>query len=674
MKRVPLLMTLIALGALGVALFFWLDRGQVEAPDPYADQPAIEDKQLDRPDQIDTVMPKGGVYGGIVVDAVGEPLEGATVMLVAFNTGEDQMGPRTRDGPLDLVDIPVIGGYRIGGRDAKTDAKGRFTIPADSRARISHALSYHHDYFLNVVEVRGGPNKDIVIPLKKAGKVIGRVVDHKTGRPVPRVRVDVFLQQPTAAAPEFNPRPGGYNPGQRGKRVAVSGIASLGHFIAKELGQRIWGIPYQGTEALRFSTDQNGEFRLGPLGEGVQLEFVVTHPDYIWYDFDSPDGKRSPVRTRVGPGETVEREFRMREGLRISGRLIDDDNQPLADAVMSFESITQYHRHWWDASGKKRITRTERDGTFTMGGLAVGDHNIYITHPSFGKHWVGGVLAPQKNKEIVVARRGRLVATVTGLAQRPAGGAVFVNLEPRGEKRNEQDHLVRKRVRLDRQNRFALEELRPGAYELWVQSKAQASQPIALTIAFGEPVTLDIPLGGGGLLEVRLQDDSGGVVDPGVIRLIRVGEGAVEDRMLGRFASREGWVLAENLVPGRYRLQATAHGHMPAESKEIEIVEGARTDAGVIVLKAWAWLRISSIRTDRGKVPKTKTTVEWRPEPTDGDAEPERWRPMLSQAGLDLTVPPGVVVVRARTEDGLRFEQRFTLTGGDVAEVDIVLQ
>ena len=672
MNRLPLLMTLVALAALGVALFFWLERGQVEAPDPYADIPPVEDVRQRHVEPLKTRMPKGGVYGGIVVDGAGEPIEGATVMLVAFNTGEDAIGSRKRDGPRDLVDIPEIGGYRVGGRDGKTDQRGRFKIPADSNARITHALAYIHDHFLNVVEVHGGPNENIRIELKKAGKVVGLVVDEKTGAPVPNTRVEIYLQQPTAAAPKYNAREGGYNPGQRGKAVKVSGIASLGRFLAKELGPRIWQIPYQNTTALRLKTDRNGRFELGPLGEGVQLEFVITHPEYVWYDFDNPDGKTSPVRTRVGAGETVERTFRMREGLRIKGRLIDDGNKPLADAVLSFESITQIHRHWLDASGKQRMTRTKRDGSFSMGGLAYGDHNITIRHPAFGKHWVGGVAAPQENKEIVVPRRGRLVATVSGLERRPKGGFVYVNLEPRGEKRNEQDSFARKRVRLDRQNRFSLEELRPGPYELWVQSHAQASQPVALEIKFGEPVTLDIPLGGGGLVEVRLQDDTGRVVDPAVIRLVRLGEGDVKDRTLGRFASREGWVVAENLVPGRYRLQATAPGHMPAESKEIEIVEGARTDVGTIILKQWAWLRIKSVLTDRGKVPKVNTTVEWRAEPEGKPAG--RWQSLVSTAGIDITVPPGVVRVRARTEDGKAFEQRYTVTGGETADVEVVLR
>lgn len=667
----PILTRLSAVLAVLVAIaaLVWvLTRDGAPVEDATNDLPPVS-AQPDLRRDMDIELPMGGVYAGIVVNEQGEPIGGAQVMLVAFNAGDDAL-MRASETPVefdpgDPSSIPTIGDYYIGGREVTTGPDGRWRIPAESRARVTHALAYHQRYFLDVVRV-GRPQEDVRIVLRPAGRVEGRVLDHETGRPVPNVRIDVFLQHPTAPAPEMG-ADGSYGARSgRGTVLERSEIALLGHFLAKELGERIWGIPYQGTEALRFRTDANGRFELGPLGEGVQLEFVVTHPDYKWFDFDTEGGKRAARRTVVRPGETIEREFRLRKGERISGRVIDaETGQPIEGVVMAFESITAYYRHWWDAQGKKRYVTSDKSGAFSMGGLALGRHNIVLTHPSFGKEYHHGAQAGTENLEIHIKPRGRIQGTVEGLDRRPRGGRIYIYLEPVGEKTSGMTRLVRKGHVIDQKNRFGIENVREGTYEIWIQAGTKASLPQRIEVKKGTPAQTVFTLGGGGSLELRLYDANERAVDPAVVQLLRVSEKG--DRVIGRYVSRGGLLATDNVVPGRYRLQVQAPGFIPLTTGEIDVLEGRPTDAGVVTLRRWAYMRMQSVMTDRGRAPSGKVVVEYR----DGDEE--AFKPLYSLSGHDVPVRPGPVTVRARTEDGLVFEQTFDAVGGEAFVVDVVL-
>ncbi|MDJ0973574.1 MAG: carboxypeptidase-like regulatory domain-containing protein [Planctomycetota bacterium] len=662
-RLIAILAVIVAIG--GLVWVLMQEGAPVE--DATNDLPQLTTKPTERRD-IDIELPMGGVYAGIVVDEQGAPIEGARVILVAFNAGDDALmragaGGREFD-PGDPSSIPTIGDYYIGGRELTTGPDGRWRIPAQSRARVTHALAYHQRYFLNVERV-GRPQDDVRIVLKPAGRVKGQVVDHESGRAVPNVRVDIFLQHPTAPPPEMG-EDGAYGARSgRGVVVERSEIALLGHFLAKELGERIWGIPYQGTEALRFRTDADGRFELGPLGEGVQLEFIVTHPDYKWFDFDAEGGKRTPRRTIVRGGETVEREFRLRKGKRISGRVIDaESGDPIEGVVMAFESITAYYRHWWDAQGQKRYVTTDKKGAFSMGGLALGRHNIVLTHPSFGKEYHHGAQAGTKNLEIHIKPRGRIQGTVEGLDKRPRGGRIFIYLEPVGEQTSGMTRLVRKGHVIDRKNRFGIEDVREGTYEIWIQAGSNASMPQTIEVKKGTPVDLQFPMGGGGSLELRLFDQNERAVDPAVVLLLRAGEKG--ERVIGRYVSRSGLLETDNVVPGKYRLKVEAPGFIPLTTDEIDVLEGRPTDVGRVTLARWGYMRMQSILTERGRAPDTKVQVEYR----EGDGA---WRPLYSLAAHDVPVRPGSVSVRAKTETGLSFEQTYDAVGGETFVVDVVL-
>lgn len=664
MPRMSRLAAVLAvLAVLGGAIWFLLREGPPRA-DLQDDLPDIELARSKQKRDLSVEIPQGGVYAGVVVDPEGRPISGATVMLVAFNAGDDfkKRSPDEVFDPGDPSAIPTVGDYYIGGREATTGDDGRWRIPADSRARVTHALAYHRRYFLNVEKV-GLPSQEVVIVLKQGGRVKGQVVDHESGRPVPNVQVDIYLQHPTALAPEYK---GGASTRRTGRPdVKRSEIAMLGHFLAKELGERIWEIPYQGTEALRLRTNADGRFELGPLGEGVQLEFVVTHPDYRWFDFDTEGGLRRAKRTQVGPGETVEREFRLRKGERISGHVYDDEGKPIEGVAISFESITAWHRHWFDAIGKKRYAKSDAKGRFTIGGLAGGSHNLVLTHASFGKEYHHGAKAGTKSLDIYIKRRGRILGTIDGLDKRPVGGRIYIHLIPRGPKPQEQMKLVRKRHILDMKNRFGIEDVKSGPYEIWVQAGTQASMPQAIDVKPGSPVQVRFELGGGGSLEAELLDTEGRAIDPAIVHLIREDEKG--QRSLGRYVTREGLLSTDNVVPGRYKLRVVAPGFITATSDFVEVHEGNPTRVGQLTLKRYSYLQLSSVMTDRRTTPKN-VTIQFR------EGEKGAWRPLSRLTGFPIPVKPGAVTVKAVDDKGQKFERVYEALEGATFRVDVELQ
>ena len=660
---------LLALAALAVAVFFFARTQDIEAPALDGDAPPPSIKVEKDPGLSGNLPPQGGVYGGIVTNREGQPIPGATVMLAALNTGEFLIDQRRRGDELDPFSgpIPEIGGHELGGAETKTDIDGRWTIPANSRARVTHVLAYHHEHFLSVVAVQG-PSDSVRIVLDRGGRVKGEIVDDVTGRPVPGVVVDVYLQQPVVLPEHRESDAGGARKGRRGVKVPESQIARLSRFVAKELGERVWGLPYQGRESLRLRADAQGRFNIGPFGPGVQLEFVLTHDDYRWRDYDKgPKEDRMPQRTIVGPGEVVEREFRMQAGGKITGTLTMADGTPIADAAVSFESITQIYRHWYDANGRRRRTKTDTKGRFEMGGLAPGDHNLMFQHNSFGTHFVGGVRVGSKLEEVIRAR-GRAVLTLAGLEGRPPRGKVRITLEPTGPKPTEQDNFVAKPFTLGRRSTVVMDYLREGTYTLYVQAGRQASQPLDVEVVAGQPLVETLVMGGGGQLELRILDPLNHIVDPAVAELELIREGK-KPRRLGRYVSRGGWIKTNHLAPGTYRAIVTSPGYQPATSENFEVVDGQMSHGGDVTLKPYSYIRLGSVMTAERKAPTGSVVIEYRV----GD-EKASWKRFKSQGAFDLPIEAGALAVRARTETDLAWNATYDAVGGEVVEIHVVLE
>lgn len=657
MARIQRLATVLALLAAVAALVYLL---QAEGPgtEPVSEL-ASDDVGPRRTATTFSDRPKqGGVYGGRVVDQDGQPIHGARVLLVAYGTGGPNMLMAGQGAdPEDISDIPVLGGYSEGG-EGITKQDGSFRIAADSQSFITRVLAYHKGHFLNVVGV-DRPRDDILLVLQRAGKVIGTVVDNETGAPVQGARVDVYLQQKVDKVPD-SPDGGQYAAFKREKQER-SWLATLGRFTSKVLGPRIWDLTDSGSETLRLITDANGHFELGPLGNSVQLEFVITHPKYIWYDFDTKGGKQTPQRTVVEPGETVRREFRMREGHHISGQVMDESGQGLADVFVKVQSISAYYRHWWYPN-KWRSTRTDAQGRFRVEGLTIGAQQLVFQHPAFKQKTISVQNVPADDLVVVAERFGALAGKVDGVPTSRRARRVLVLFEaidenPAGPRQ------FRRTVPLSTTNEFLVQRVHPGSYRVWIKLAKVSSQPVELEIAALETLKESFELGAGGVILARVIDDRGGLVDPASVRLVALRGDS--ERALGTFVARGGELEIEGVAPGRYRLRVQAPGRIVTVTDPFEVSEARTANLGALRVDAWGYLRFGQPVNTRGRPAKItgNVIVEYR---AGGGA----WQ-RVHNASVDIAVRPGTLDVRARSGE-MKFETTVNVEGTKTTSVKIV--
>lgn len=656
MRRfMPLLIAVAGLAALlavGIALF-----GGDPTPEPVFDVADIEAGPQRNQDQGADEYIEGGVYGGRVETLDGRPIPGARVLLIAYNAGTHSMLTQGADADPDpdvIGDVPVIGNYTVGG-EGIAEADGTFRIAADAQSLVTRVLAYHEGYFLSVTEVRR-PREDIVLRLQAGGRVIGTVVDDETGQPVPGAVVDLYLQQKVSPVPEGT---GTYGAFKR-DRQETSWLATLGKFVGKTLGPRIWNVVDSQGETLKLRTDKNGRFEIGPLGNSVQLEFVITHPRYKWMDFDTDEGKKTPKRLVVEPGQTIEREFRLRKGLHVAGRVVDDQGNGVPDVFVKVQSIYAIYRHWWYRH-KWRRTRTDKDGRYRIDGLVVGAQQIIFQHPSF-KEIVESVDAPADDFLVVVERFGGLRGTVEGVPKSKNRRRIQVFFEAVDPAVGTAEQFTRP-TPLERDNTFLVERIPPGDYRAWVRAGKESSQPIDVTIEALGVAQETFDIGAGGTLLLRVVGDGGGIVDPASGRLISLRDD--RKRAMGTYVSREGEFEIEGIAPGRYQLDVNAPGRIAKKTEVFEVGANRVVNLGSVTLSQFGFLRFGIPLDPRGR--PVKLTEDLVIEYRRGE---DAWQRVYN-AGVDIAIEPGPVDVRARSGP-MSYESTVEVVGGKTLDASIV--
>jgi hypothetical protein len=659
MRRLPLLALVLSVMAAVAALWVLL-RAEPQEPEPV--MPPEAEHARATPDQgLQHALPvQGGVYAGRVLDLEDHPIPGAHVLLVAYDAGgPDTLGHGEQEEETDpdvVPDVPVVGSMSVGG-EGIADKDGRFKIAADSQSLITRVLAYGTGHFLDVVNV-DHPRGDIVLHLQPAGRVIGTVVDDATGQPVPGAVVSIYLQQIVSPVPEGV----GTHAAFKRKTHPLSWLSTLGSFIGRDLGPRIWDVVDSHDETLRLVTDANGHFEIGPLGNSVQLEFVITHPLYKWIDFDTDDGKHTPKRLVVEPGQTVERTFRLEKGLYVAGQVVDAQGKGLPDVFVKDQSISAYYRHWW-YKHKWRRARTDRNGHFRIDGLAKGSQQLIFMHPSFGQKVVS-VKAGTDDLMVVADPFGALQGTLTGVTPSPHRRRISAHFEALGEKVEGARHEER-RVILDPHNHFLVKRLHPGRYRVWVQAGSQSSLPVDLEITALALTDETFDVGAGGVLLARVVDAHGGIVEPANARLVALVDG--RERPMGSFVTREGELEVEGVAPGSYRLRVSAPGRLSTTTEPFTISAGGDTQIGAIMLLRYAYLKFGQPVNERGRPAKMvqELVIEYR---LGSDGAWQRVR----RAGLPVPIKPGHVEIRAHSGK-MSFLDAFDVEGGETHPVVIRL-
>lgn len=606
-------------------------------------------------------VPTGGTYWGIVVDSSGRPVEGARVLLVRYESGTGVEVPRFRpDGSdFDPARIARIGDYHVSG-ETRTGPDGRFDVTAGTaRDEVKMVVAWSDEH-APAYAFTGAPQDEVRVVLQAGGRLEGTVVDPR-GQPVAGALVEVFLQQPAPRA--LAPEPGKEVLAMPGDKRRLSAAATLGDFIGRIVGPRVYGLEPSDQMALRLTTRSDGTFSVGPVDDSVQLEVVISHPDWMWTDFDE-DEQGFVQRPVLRPGQVLERTYTLREGHWISGRVVGDDpaQTGIPGVVIQVRSIPSYKKHrYYDQ--KPRMAITDTDGSFRVAGLSHAPYTADLFHASFGHEFQGKVPPDTRNMLWVVRSRGGVLGRVQGLEERPPGGRVRLTLEPVAEGRASGARVQADAV-LAPDNTFLLERVDPGTYRATLRAGARAAQPVLFTVEPRSVARVDFACGGGGALEARATDAAGRVVDPvaGALRRLVEGEAPalVED-----LVSRAGVLASEGVPAGRYVLELSAEGYLPATSEPFEVRDGGLARVGPVVLQRAARLRLGSVRDEAGRMLQVPLALEV----AEGEQD---YQPVLVLRG-DLQVRPGPVRVRARDPQGRTFETRLALGDGEQHVLEVVL-
>lgn len=650
----------IALGAalLGGAALAWFllqDRGAPPAPLELA--PLVR-PSAPTPQELAASKdhaPKGGVYGGLVVDEAGHPIAGARVLLVRFNAGDEFVGITQSATNFDPAKVPTIGDYHVAGDEQTTDAAGRFQIAAGARDRVQYAVAWKELYSPGIQRT-GKPEEEVKIVLKQGGLLKGKVVD-PGGRAVGGASVEIYLQQKTT-------------PVREGERQEVkpnlpAEMGVLGSFLGKILGPKVWGLEPSSSEAFKTYSASDGTFHFGPVDDTVQIMVVITHPDFMWTDFDR-DQEGYVHRPVLEPGKTLERTYALREGNWIEGRVVSDDdpNRGVEGVWIRLEHVVAYAMHPFYKI-RTRNTMTREDGSFRLAGLAQGPYTATISHPSFGSKFFGSI--PENTKGLVwmVKGQGAIHGELNGLNERPLGGRVELVLEPTGSALPGTQKTPRSQfVLLSTKNTFDAPKIEPGEYRASVRAGSFASASQTVTVEPHKITRITFETAGSGTVTVRVEDRQGKRVDPVTLTLVRQ-EGAGKESTLGSFTTRAGVLDAQTVLPGTYRLDAWAANFLPGKSETFTVALEQSVTLPTLVLRRPGWMKILSLVDERDRSPK-EAQLEIR----EGDGE---FRAVVIR-GADLQVAPGPLTVRITSPDGLAFEQTYEVEEGKSVEVRAVLK
>lgn len=665
------LLALAVAGVLGAAYYFAFGRARpgpefvVDAERDVAPPP--EDRGVRQTEFGDAV--RGGVYSGTVVEAVGgAPIAHAHVLLIA--TDDDaKVSYVSLDavGGGDVNDIPVFGAFRIAA-DAETDASGSFRLSGGD-ARVVALFAYEPGHgpgmkaHLRSQPLKPGPGHEI--RLARAGAVDGTVVDAVTRAPVAGADVSIFLQHPANQTEEgtvpFTP---------------TMSFARFQSFIVKQLGPRIWGIEPRGNDAaLHLVTDRDGRFHLGPLMKEVQLEFVITHPEYAWTDTDAevalerdnpgtdPNAKvlTRKRRTVVPPGETVSRTFELVKGKEISGTVTDENGVPFEDVDLHLEHVAQYSQHHWYRT-HQRGARTDRAGKFRIAGLSWGPYVLRMTHPAFESK-VFQPVPEGSNQTYRIPRGGWIEGTVTG----GEGDRKDFVAELRLTRVGTNDGSVRRERLAVRDGKFVLEKVEPATYDVALSSGPLVAAPVRVEVKAGTAAIADLALRRGGGFRLTVRNSVGLPIDP-VAANIEVVEGEGPARRAGSAVSREGVVTVEGLTSGTYRVAVRAQGYVEKTSDPFEVAPDSMTPLAPMTLLRHGVLRILSVKDAEGRIPSEGLLRDITIVAGDGTTLPAG-----ALATGTVSVAPGTVVVRANYIDGRVSETRVEVAEGESVPVNVVL-
>ncbi len=396
---------------------------------------------------LEIVLPDGGRLSGVVVDTAGEPIEAADVRLK-----------------------PVAEGRYEVGRNARTDADGRFSILGLTPGESYTGTVRHHAWVPAGISPFEAPEGTIELdPLVlTAGTTLrGSVVD-LAGEPVADARLEV--------------------------RVVQSEYP---------LHRRNDSRTSKGTDA-----NDQGSFEIRRFGEGT-YRIRIRAPGFARFESE-------PIALS-GNGDIVEQDFTLGRGQRIGGEVVDHEGRPVAGAAI---------RVTGPSGGTSARASSDDAGRFVVRGLAPGTYRVSASRLFLGDA-VEKVDAGSDVRLILRGRgriTGRVVDAWTGLAVE----AFSVLLVPRKETgRPDMSRLLRGGLEnvgsrfANPEGTFVLPEVDAGRHTLVIQASGYALyRDWEVRVTAGETVDVRVALEAGGAVRGRVVDTEGRPIARARVRML----------------------------------------------------------------------------------------------------------------------------------------------------------
>jgi protocatechuate 3,4-dioxygenase beta subunit len=506
------------------------------------------------------VLPREARVIGVVLDAAGDPVDGAVVR-AERRDADGLFAEESRD------ETDRRGVFRLSGL-----AFGTFLLGAQARGSAPSAP-------VEVELLAGGAVEDVVLRLQPAARLTGEVVD-SDGREV--VGVPIQLEAPGVRRDDFTDGSGAFAfedlPVGRGRVSTHTRDGELGCEVALRANEtthvrlapasalvRLRGRVTAGGEPLAHAqlrasrgADGDATFAAAAVADDAGVYALVLPGAGSYWVAVSSSTPELGWQVPLDVPEAMELVHDLDVPLgRVSGRVTDARGNPLADIVVASEP--EQHEHGRHGSSS---ATTDALGRYALA-LPPGNHAVLARGGAdHAAARIGGlVLAEGEHRSGVdlVLRPG---GTLAGRVRRADGTAapeveLFADGAPF-------PRSLRSIGRTGRDGRFEIEGLEPGTLTLVAGVRAAASRPQRIEIRAGETHTAELELSPATDVHLLVRDARGALVGSDVE--LHDENGA---RQVVRSGERAGDLRLGPLLPGRYRISAWRDGRTTARTLDV---------------------------------------------------------------------------------------------------------
>lgn len=255
---------------------------------------------------------------------------------------------------------------------------------------------------------------------------------------------------------------------------------------------QIIGAPSSVVESSKITyTDANGETKVS-TSVGALIE--VSHSGYHRqrHVFTRRDQQRGSVQIRLASLEDNQV-----ANQSLSGRVVDDENEPIADTEVIATPVEMSLPSPWNTPPWWR-TISQSDGTFTFSNLPNSGYTLSFSHPDFVPTQYAPAMAGSTGIQVTMSKNGgRVYGKVMGADDKqPIGGFVLVVSKALGAM---EEQIVYSQSFFSSEGNYEIGPLSPGQYRLRALAHGYASaRPPEFSLSNGDNIEVDILLEQGG--------------------------------------------------------------------------------------------------------------------------------------------------------------------------------